>query len=135
MQPARGYHLSLTLHLSFADHTQCFDTLNRSPRRLKRSEALHRPHSPFDGAMVLLHNVVQISNRPASATPAKVPVCFNSAMTLGYDGFPSTLITLGRGWAGERKAFKKNRFAAAASRFADSRKSIVAPVESTARYK
>jgi hypothetical protein len=56
-------------------------------------------------------------------------------MTFGYDGFPSTLITLGRGWPGERNAFWKKRFAAAASRLALRRKSIVAPVESTARYK
>src|SRR5262249_58439049 len=36
---------------------------------------------------------------------------------------------------GDCKAFWKKRFAAAASRFAESEKSIVAPVESTARYR
>src|SRR5438552_3014264 len=40
-----------------------------------------------------------------------------------------------RGWPGARNALWKKRFAAAASRRAESRKSIVAPVESTARYK
>jgi hypothetical protein len=45
---------------------------------------------------------------------------------------PSTLITLGRGWPGARNDLWKKRFAAAASWRAGSRKSIVAPVESTA---
>jgi len=76
--------------------------------------------------MVLLHDVGSISNGPAAATPTKLAGLLQLRITLGYDGFPSTLITLGRGWAGERKAFWKNRFAAAASRLADSRKSIVA---------
>jgi hypothetical protein len=56
-------------------------------------------------------------------------------MTFGYDGSPSTLITLGRGWPGDRNAFWNNRLAATASRVALSRKSMVAPVESTAQYK
>jgi hypothetical protein len=47
----------------------------------------------------------------------------------------STLITLGRRWPGECNAFCRKRLAATASRFALRRKSIVAPVESTARYK
>ena len=45
------------------------------------------------------------------------------------------MITRGRGWPGERKAFWKKRFAVAASRWAESKKSIVAPLESMARYK
>ena len=56
-------------------------------------------------------------------------------MTLGYDGFPSTLMTLRRGCPGERNAFCRKRLAAAASRLALRRKSIVAPVASSARYK
>src|ERR1700682_3752168 len=44
-------------------------------------------------------------------------------------------MTRGRGWPGACKAFWKNRLAAAASRSAESQKSIVAPVESTARYR
>jgi hypothetical protein len=45
------------------------------------------------------------------------------------------LITRGRGWPTDRNAFWKKRLAAAASRLADRKKSIGAPVESTARYK
>src|SRR5271165_3917239 len=44
-------------------------------------------------------------------------------------------MTLGAGWFSPPKAFARKRSAAAASRLADRRKSIVAPVESTARYK
>jgi hypothetical protein len=44
-------------------------------------------------------------------------------------------MTRGRGWPGACKAFWKNCLAAPASRFAENQKSIVAPVESTARYK
>ena len=35
-------------HLPFANHVHCLDTLNRSPRRVKRSEALHRSDPAFD---------------------------------------------------------------------------------------
>ena len=45
-------------------------------------------------------------------------------MTFGYDGFPSTLITRGRGWPTDRNAFWKKRLAAAASRLVDKRKLI-----------
>src|SRR5579864_2290054 len=44
-------------------------------------------------------------------------------------------MTRGRGWPGACKAFWKNCLAAAASRSAENQKSIVAPVESTARYR
>jgi hypothetical protein len=64
---------------SFANHRtwplrimQCLDTLNRSTRRLERSEALHRSHPSLDGSMVLLHDVVQASDGPAPATSAKL---------------------------------------------------------------
>src|SRR5271168_1515116 len=44
-------------------------------------------------------------------------------------------MTRGAGWFSPPKALARKRSAAAASRLADRRKSIVAPVESTARYK
>jgi hypothetical protein len=59
----------------------------------------------------------------------------SSAMTLGYEGFPSTLITRGRGCPGVRKAFRKNCLAAMASRFGERKKSMLFPSESTVRYK
>src|SRR6202790_4859640 len=44
-------------------------------------------------------------------------------------------MTRGCGWFAPPKALARKRSAAAASRLAESKKSIVAPVESTARYK
>src|SRR5277367_2084525 len=44
-------------------------------------------------------------------------------------------MTRGAGWFSPPKALARKRSAAAASRLAERRKSIVAPVESTARYK
>ena len=41
----------------------------------------------------------------------------------------------GAGWFSPPKALTRKRSAAAASRLAERRKSIVAPLESTARYK
>src|SRR5580692_6391149 len=44
-------------------------------------------------------------------------------------------MTRGAGWFSPPKALVRKRLAAAASRLAERRKSIVAPLESTARYK
>src|SRR4051794_37045739 len=84
---------------------------------------------------ILLHYVIEKPHRTTRQRRPSSPLCFSSEITFGYDGFPSTLITLGLGWPGEHNAFRKKRLAASASRLADRRKSIVAPVESTARYK
>src|SRR5450756_1267266 len=59
-------------HLSLADHVQHLDALDRSRRTRKRPEALTRPHSSFDGAVILLHDVVQVPNGAASAAPPEV---------------------------------------------------------------
>ena len=45
-------------HLPLPNHVHCLDTLNRSPRRRKRSEALHGSHPAFDAPVILLHDVV-----------------------------------------------------------------------------
>ena len=63
------------------------------------------------------------------------PSSFSASTAGGKAGCLSTLITRGTGLPGELRAFRKNRLAAAASRLAVSRKSIVWPVESTARYR
>src|ERR1035437_836603 len=46
--------------LPLPDHVDCFIALNRSPSRLKFSEALLGVHSTFDGSMILFENVVQV---------------------------------------------------------------------------
>ena len=45
-------------NLPLPDHVDCFVALNRSPSRLKFSEALLGVHSTFDGSMILFQNVV-----------------------------------------------------------------------------
>src|ERR1700716_3315937 len=64
-----------------------------------------------------------------------VPSAFSASIAAGYAGFLSTLITRGIGLPDASMALRRKRLAAAASRLAVSRKSIVCPVESTARYK
>ena len=112
-----------------------FVALNRSLGSVEGPKPLAGVNPPFDCPVVLFDNVVQVGTGATATTAASFPAVFSSATTLGDEGLPSTWITLGRGWPGERKAFWKKRLAAAASRWAESRKSIVAPVESTARYK
>src|ERR1019366_203887 len=96
--------------LPLPDHVDCFVALNGSPSRLEFSEALLGIHSTFDGSMILFENVIQVLHR-------------------------SVLITRGWGWDRSLSALRNRRLAASASRNADSRKSMVAPLESMARYK
>src|ERR1019366_8545551 len=59
--------------LPLLDHVGCFVALNRSPSRLKFSEALLGVHSTFDGSMILFQNVVQILHRSVSTAVAQRP--------------------------------------------------------------
>ena len=65
----------------------------------------------------------------------RTPDCFNSAIARAYAGCPSTLITRGRMPPVPDKTKRRNRRTAIKSRFGESRKSIVSPAESTARYR
>ena len=51
----------------------CFVALNRSPGRLKFSEALLGIHSTFDGSMILFEDVVQVLHRSVSTAGAQRP--------------------------------------------------------------
>jgi hypothetical protein len=57
-------------NLPLPDHVDCFVALNRSPSRLKFSEALLGIHSTFDGSMILFENVVQVLHRSVSTAGA-----------------------------------------------------------------
>jgi hypothetical protein len=46
---------------------------DRFRRAAKRPKALTRPHSSFDGAMILFHDVVQAPDWTASAAPSESP--------------------------------------------------------------
>ena len=60
--------------------------LNRSPRRLELSKSLLGIHSSFDGAVVLLDDVIQVLHRPVPATTAESPFLFNSRDCRGVNG-------------------------------------------------
>jgi hypothetical protein len=45
------------------------------------SESLTRSDPPFDGSVVLLHNIIQVAYGPASAAPAE----FAGLLEFGYD--------------------------------------------------
>jgi hypothetical protein len=62
-----------------------------------------------------------------------MPSAVSASTAGGKAGFLSTLMTRGTGLPGDLRAMRKKRLAAAASRLAVSRKSILWPVESTAR--
>jgi hypothetical protein len=64
-----------------------------------------------------------------------VPSAFSASTAAGYAGFLSTFITRGIGLPDASIALRRKRLAAAVSRLAVSRKSIVCPVESSARYR
>src|SRR5258705_11105149 len=63
------------------------------------------------------------------------PSPLSCATADGYAAWPSVLITRGAGWFAPPNALARKRLAAAASCLAERRKSRVAPVESTARYR
>ena len=56
--------------LPLPDYMNCFVAFNRSPGRLKYSEALLGIHSTFDGSMILFENVVQVPYRSVPAAGA-----------------------------------------------------------------
>jgi len=123
-------------NLPLPDHVNRFVALNRSPSRLKFSEALLGVHSTFDGSMILFENVVQVLHGSMSTAVAQRPIL----LTVGNRGAVYRRQVgvdhsrLGMGPIDERLA-KTAALAASASRNADSKKSMVAPLESMARYK
>src|SRR5664280_3067575 len=122
-------------NLPLPDHLDCFVALNRSPSRLEFSEALLGVNSTFDGSMILFQNVVQILHRSVSTAGAQRPFLFTvgdrTAVNRCQVGVDHS--RLGMGSIAERLA--KQPLGSIASRNADSKKSMVAPLESMARYK
>ena len=68
-------------NLPLAQHVDRFISRNRSSRRLELSKSLLGIHSSFDGAVVLLDDVVQILHWPVTAAMAESPFLLN-----GWDG-------------------------------------------------
>jgi hypothetical protein len=84
-------------NLSFADHVHCFIALDRSLCARERAKAEARPDPPFDRTVILLDNVIQIRDDTTATSLAECMRPLQFVNERGYDGFPSTLITLGRG--------------------------------------
>jgi hypothetical protein len=92
-------------------------------------------HPAFDGPVILFQNIIEVLHRSMPAILHQNALGFEP-----YDGRRITGVLVGvmtrrAGWFSPPKALARKRSAAAASRLADRRKSIMAPVESTARYK
>ena len=122
--------------LPLPDHVHCLVSLDRSARRVKLAKALLGLHSSFDRSMILLQDIAQVLDRPVAATASQDSFFFHSwnrraveACLIGVDDAGICACD------GSLRALRNSRLAAAASRSADSRKSLVAPVESMARYK
>ena len=54
--------------LTLPDHVNCLISLDRSPCRVKFTKALLGLHASFDRSMILLQDVVQVLDRPVTAT-------------------------------------------------------------------
>lgn len=122
-------------NLPLTQHVHRLITLDGSLRRPEFAEPLLGVHPAFDRTMVLLENVVQVLYRSVPATATKGPF----------------LLKVGDGRAVDRRQIRvndarlrmgamvqrlaKQLFGKAASRSAESRKSMVAPAESMARYR
>ena len=81
--------------LSLANHVHDFVSLQRSPCRLKGKEAHPRLDEPFDEAMILLDQVLQVFDLPQFDRFGKHPLALSSAIALGEAAFFSTFITPG----------------------------------------
>ena len=75
----------------------CFVALDRSLRARERVETEARPDPPFDRTVILLDDVVEVRDDATATSLAEYMSPFQFVDNRGYDGFPSTLITLGRG--------------------------------------
>ena len=64
--------------LALANHIHRLDTLNGSCRRIEGAESLTGSHPAFDRSVILLHDVVQVAYRAASATSSE----FSAALEL-----------------------------------------------------
>ena len=64
--------------LPLPDHVYCLVSLDRSPCRVKFTKALLGLHSSFDRSMILLQDVVQVSDRPVAAAASQDSFLFHS---------------------------------------------------------
>jgi hypothetical protein len=118
--------------LAHAVHGHGLVTRNRSQRCAELAKALLGLHSSFDRAMILLQDVVQVLHRSMSAAAAQGSFRFYRCNRRVVEASSSSVNDPGCGCVGSLSALRNRRLAAAAARSTDSRKSMVAPVESMA---
>src|SRR5271165_4724893 len=121
--------------LAFADHMNRFIAGERAPSSPEGAKMLACAYPALDRPMILFQDVVEILHRSMPAILLQSLLGFEP-----HDGRWITGVLVGiddprPGWFSPPKALARKRSAAAASRLADRRNSIVVPVESTARYK
>ena len=119
--------------LPLPDHVHGLVALDRSPRRLKLTKSLLGFHASFDRSMILLHDVVQVLDRPVAATASQESFLFHPCNRRAVKAGLVRVDDTGCGCDGLVSALRNRRLAVAASRKPESTKLIVAPVESMAR--
>ena len=67
--------------LPLPDHVHGLVALDRSPRRVACTKALLGLHSSFDRSMILLHDVVQVLDRPVAATASQDSFFFHLSVS------------------------------------------------------
>jgi hypothetical protein len=119
--------------LAFADHVDYLVAGQRAPGSPKRTEAVAGVNPPLDGPVVLFQDVINILHWSMVAFLLQNTIGFElsnggriSGVLVGIDDSRRRMVFPVQG-------FGQKRSAAAASRLAERRKSMVEPVESTAR--
>ena len=105
-------------NLSLANHVHCCVALDRSLRGLERAKAEARLDPPFDRTVILLDNVIEIRD---DATAASLAECMCPLQFVDHTGIRRVPVDIDH--------------PANTSRVSERKKSMVAPVESTALYK
>src|SRR5215471_5399926 len=118
--------------LPFADHMNRFITGDRAPCSPEGAKMLTCAKPTFDGPVVLFQDIIEVLYRTVLTILLKGAFGFEPC-----DRQRITSVLVGIAYAGREmvlsaQGFARKRLAAAASRLADRRKSIVAPLESTA---
>jgi hypothetical protein len=121
--------------LPFPEHVHRLIARDRPPRCPELAKVLLGLDASFDRAMILLQDVVQILDRSMAAAAAQDSFRFRSGNRRAIEPRPIRVDDAGLGMRPIAEGPRNRRWAAAASRSADSRKSMVAPVESMARWR
>jgi hypothetical protein len=97
---SRNVPLCHSLELSFADHVHHFVPLYRSPSCFKRKEAHPGFDQPFDEAVVLLHQVIEVFDLPEFDTLGKYSGGFQACNGLGIGRIFIDIDHTGSRWGG-----------------------------------